>query len=122
MNFDTKLIRGTLLKRYKRFLADIKLEDNSEITAHCPNSGRMTQCQGDAWNVLLSPANNPKRKLKFTWELVHNGDCWICVNTQRANEVAFEALKENLIPELSGYHLIEREKNIHSKSSVHIRI
>ena len=62
-----KLIEGKLIKRYKRFLADIKLKDGSLITAHCPNSGRMTQCQGENWPVLLSFHDNPKRKLKYTW-------------------------------------------------------
>ena len=71
------LIPGKLIKRYKRFLADVSLKDGSDVTAHCPNSGRMTQCQGEGWPVLLSKANNPKRKLKYTLELVHNGKCWI---------------------------------------------
>jgi len=120
MQFEQKLIPGKLIKRYKRFLADIELEDGSIITAHCPNSGRMTQCQGEGWKVLLSPANNPNRKLKFTWELVHNGKCWICVNTQRANEVAFEAVSSDKITELIGYDLVEREKKYGKNSRIDI--
>lgn len=120
MNFTDKLIPGKLIKRYKRFLADVELEDGTLVTAHCPNSGRMTLCQGEGWKVLLSPANNPKRKLQFTWELVHNGTCWICVNTQRANEVAFEAISQNRITELSGYENIEREKKYGKNSRIDI--
>lgn len=118
MNFSESLIPGKLIKRYKRFLADVELTDGTVVTAHCPNSGRMTECQGDGWPVLLSPANNPNRKLKFTWELVHNGKCWICVNTQRANEVAFEAVSQNKITELSGYEKIEREKKYGTNSRI----
>ena len=120
MEFTDTLIPGKLIKRYKRFLADVELEDETLVTAHCPNSGRMTDCQGDGWPVLLSPANNPKRKLKYTWELVHNGNCWICVNTQRANEVAFEAVCQNKIAELTGYKNIDREKKYGKNSRIDI--
>ena len=120
MDFSRNLIPGKLIKRYKRFLADVELEDGSIVTAHCPNSGRMTQCQDKGWKALLSPANNPNRKLKFTWELVHNDECWICVNTQRANEVAFEAVSQNLIAELNGYEKIEREKKYGKNSRIDI--
>jgi sugar fermentation stimulation protein A len=103
-------IFGTLIKRYKRFLADIELEDGSVITAHCPNTGRMTACAEPGWKVVLSDSNNPKRKYRYTWELVHNGDCWICVNTGRANEMAFEAVSKGWIPKLSGYDEVVREQ------------
>ena len=104
------VIFGTLIKRYKRFLADVELEDGSVITAHCPNTGRMTTCAEPGWKVALSDSGNPKRKYRFTWELVHNGDCWICVNTGRANEMAYEAVSENRIPELAGYDEVIREQ------------
>ena len=112
------LIKGKLIKRYKRFLADVQLENGTIITAHCPNSGRMTQCQGEGWPVLLSFHDNPKRKLKYTWELTHNGKTWICVNTQRANEVAFEAIIKGNIPELTGYPKIERERKYGKNSRI----
>ena len=85
------IIFGTLIKRYKRFLADVELEDGSVMTVHCPNTGRMTTCIEPGWRVALSDSCNPKRKHRYTWELVHNGKCWICVNTGRANEMALEA-------------------------------
>ena len=104
------VIFGTLIKRYKRFLADVELEDGGVITVHCPNTGRMTTCAEPGWRVALSDSQNPKRKYRFTWELVHNGDCWICVNTGRANEVAFEAVSNGTIPELAGYAKVLREQ------------
>ena len=104
------VIFGTLIKRYKRFLADVELEDGSVITVHCPNTGRMTACAEPGWKVALSTSDNPKRKYRHTWELVHNGDCWICVNTGRANPIAFEAVSKGWIPELSGYDEVIREQ------------
>ena len=104
------IIFGTLIKRYKRFLADVKLEDGSVITVHCPNTGRMTTCAEPGWRVALSDSQNPKRKYRYTWELVHNGECWICVNTGRANEIAAEAVSTGIIPELSGYAEVIREQ------------
>ena len=110
MTFNSPLLFGTLIKRYKRFLADVELEDGSVITAHCPNTGRMTTCAEPGWRVALSDSRNPKRKYRYTWELVHNGQCWICVNTGRANEVAAEAVLNGVIPELSGYAEVLREQ------------
>jgi len=104
------VIFGTLIRRYKRFLADVELEDGSIMTAHCPNTGRMTTCAEPGWRVALSDSQNPKRKHRHTWELVHNGTCWICVNTGRANNMAFEAVVNNTIPELSGCDEVLREQ------------
>jgi sugar fermentation stimulation protein A len=104
------LIFGTLIKRYKRFLADIELDDGTVITVHCPNTGRMTTCAEPGWRVALSDSHNPKRKYRFTWELVHNGAGWICVNTGRANKIAAEAVANGIFPELSGYAEVLREQ------------
>jgi sugar fermentation stimulation protein A len=104
------VIFGTLIKRYKRFLADVELDDGTVITAHCPNTGRMTTCAEPGWRVALSVSDNPKRKYRHTWELVHNGQCWICVNTGRANQMAFEAVSKDWIPELAGYAEVLREQ------------
>ncbi len=73
MKFETPLIHGTLIRRYKRFLADVRLDDGTEVIAHCANTGSMKTCAEPGWRVLLSPANNPKRKLKWTWEIVFAG-------------------------------------------------
>ena len=111
MKFDKPLIEGILLKRYKRFLADVKLNDGQFVTAHCPNSGSMKTCKEPGWNVLLSKSDNPTRKLKYTWEMVHNGTCWIGINTQIPNKIAIEAIENHVISELDGYDEIQSEKN-----------
>ncbi|WP_456405892.1 DNA/RNA nuclease SfsA [Caldithrix abyssi] len=103
MKFEQPLISGKLLRRYKRFLADIELKDGTVVTAHCPNSGSMKTCDRPGWEVRLSESNNPKRKLKYTWEMVHNGRCWIGINTILANKVAVEGVREGVIKELQGY-------------------
>ncbi|MBO22246.1 MAG: DNA/RNA nuclease SfsA, partial [Rhodospirillaceae bacterium] len=73
MKFSTPLLKGTLVQRYKRFMADIVLDTGEEITAHCANSGSMLGVKEPGSEVWVSPANNPKRKLKYTWELIKVG-------------------------------------------------
>jgi sugar fermentation stimulation protein A len=120
MQFAQPLLTGTLIKRYKRFLADVELEDGSVVTAHCPNSGSMKTCAEPGWAVRLSRANNPKRKLKYTWELVHNGVCWIGINTHLANKLTVEAIEKGWIPELGGYHTLRTEVKYGQNSRVDI--
>ena len=109
MNFTQKLIHGTLVKRYKRFLADVILDDGTEIVAHCTNSGSMKSCLENGAEVYLTPVNNPKRKTKFTWEMIKiNGD-WVGINTGNPNKLAFEAISNGVIPELKGYTNVKRE-------------
>lgn len=109
MKFEFKLIHGILIKRYKRFLADVKLDDGNIVVAHCTNTGSMTSCLEKGAEVFLSPANDPKRKTKFTWEMIKiNGD-WVGINTGNPNKLAFEALSQNLIGGLKGYTEVKRE-------------
>jgi sugar fermentation stimulation protein A len=107
--FDQQLVLANLIRRYKRFLADVRLADGSELTVHCPNSGSMQACLGEGWPVLLSDSGNPKRKYRWTWELVHNGRCWIGINTHLANRLAIEAIAGGVIAELGGYESLKRE-------------
>ena len=109
MKFHIKLISGTLVKRYKRFLADVVLDSGEKITVHCPNSGSMKTCATPGWRVLLSRSDNPKRKYPFTWEMVHNGKCWIGINTGIPNTIVAEAITEGKIKDLSGYENLTRE-------------
>ncbi len=109
MRFPEPLLGGRLIRRYKRFLADVRLDDGAVVTAHCPNSGRMTACVGEDWPVRLSHSDNPRRKLPYTLEMVHNGQCWIGVHTGRANAVVREAIEAGSVPELSGYPTIRPE-------------
>ena len=106
--FDS-FIKGRFIKRYKRFFADIVLDDGQIVTAHCPNSGRMTSCLEEGWPVLLTQSNNPKRKLPYTFEYIFNGKTWIGVNTHRANSIVEDAIKTNAITELDGHKHYRRE-------------
>jgi sugar fermentation stimulation protein A len=109
MEFQEKLIHGTLIKRYKRFLADVKLDNGEKITAHCTNSGSMKSCLENGAEVYLSPVNDPKRKTRFTWEMIKiNGD-WVGINTGNPNKLAFEAISKGEIPGLDNYTIVRRE-------------
>jgi sugar fermentation stimulation protein A len=109
LNFKQPLVHGILIKRYKRFLADIKLDDGSEVVAHCTNSGSMKSCLENGAEVYLTQVTDPKRRTKFTWEMIKiNGD-WVGINTGNPNKLAFEAISAGIIPELSGYTNVMRE-------------
>lgn len=109
MKFTAPLVKGTLIKRYKRFLADVTLEDGSVVTAHTANSGSMLGCCAAGSEVWLSPANNPARKLQWTWELVRVDGRLIGINTSHPNALAAEAVMAGAIPELAGYDAVRRE-------------
>jgi sugar fermentation stimulation protein A len=113
-----ELISGTLIKRYKRFLADVKLHDGRIVTAHCPNTGSMKGCSEPGRPVYLSFHDNPKRKLRYTWELIDMPDSLVGINTLIPNRLVFESIKAGVVPELSGYDHVEREV----KTSEHTRI
>jgi sugar fermentation stimulation protein A len=103
------LIPGRLIKRYKRFLADIELEDGSVVTAHCPNSGSMLGCNLPGSPVLLSLSPNLNRKLAYTWELLQVDGFWVGLNTMLPNRLAEEAILDGTIAELQGYPNLRRE-------------
>lgn len=103
MRFEAELIPGSLVRRYKRFLVDVRLADGSVITSYCPNPGSMKSCLGEGWPVLLSTSTNPRRKLSTTLEMVHNGACWIGVNTHLTNRLAATAVADGTISELQGF-------------------
>ncbi len=103
------LTNGRILRRYKRFLADVELDDGTLVTAHCPNTGRMTGCWVAGAAVQLSFSNNPKRKLAWTLERVDMGMGWVGVNTARTNSVVAEAILAGRVPSLVGYRKLQRE-------------
>jgi len=107
--FWPELISGTLIRRYKRFLADILLENGDTVCVHCPNSGRMTACCEPGRPVYISPQDSPKRKLKFTWELIRMPDSLVGVNTQVPNRLIYHVAGNGNIPELCGYEKVQRE-------------
>ena len=106
------LVPGKILKRYKRFLTDIELENGEIITAHLANTGSMKTCWQPSWPVLLSYHDNPNRKLKYSVEMINNGETWIGVNTQLTNKIVKNSIENSLIPELADYANIQSEKKV----------
>ncbi|WP_370293565.1 DNA/RNA nuclease SfsA [Thalassolituus sp.] len=113
MNYPAELIPATLIRRYKRFLADVVLDDGSELTVHCPNTGSMKRCAEPGWKVWLADSANPKRKYRYTleWVLV-DGSYRACVNTAQPNRVIGEALRDGRIPRLTGYDEVQSEPRV----------
>jgi len=104
------LKKATLIKRYKRFLADIILEDGSETTLHVANTGAMSGCATPNDNIWYSTSDNPKRKYPYSWELTQTqNNHFICVNTLRANQLAEQAILNGTITELQGFDELKRE-------------
>ena len=108
MEFTKSLIKGKLIKRYKRFFADVKL-DKQIVTAHCPNTGSMKGLLDEGNEVYLLPNNDPKRKLKYGLEIIRTRKNLVGVNTHMANKIVQHALEENLIKELKNNDSIKPE-------------
>mgnify|MGYP001097167677 FL=1 len=118
MLFTPPLQSAILIKRYKRFLADVMTPDGRELTLHCPNTGAMTGCAAPGDTVWYSTSDNPKRKYAHTWELTETVEgATICVNTLRANTLAKEAILAGKIPELVGYNTLKSEVKYGDESS-----
>ena len=110
MKFPAPLTRGKLLKRYKRFLADVELENGEVVVAHCANTGAMMGLNAPGVTVYLSANDNPKAKLAWRWEAVELEDGTIVgINTAHPNRLVEEAILAGAIPELSGYAALKRE-------------
>lgn len=107
--FAPPLARGILLKRYKRFLADVKLESGRTVTAHCPNTGSMKSCSEPGRPVALSYHPDPGRKHRYSWEMIQMPSGWVGVNTGIPNGLAGLAAKYGLIPEFISYSNVQRE-------------
>ncbi len=120
MDFPDPLIRGRLLRRYKRFLADVELECGAAVVAHCANPGSMTGLAEAGCEVWLSPARNPARKLKYSWELTTAGGHLVGINTSVPNGLVASALEDGRIPELAGYPTLRREVRYGKNSRIDI--
>ncbi len=110
MKFSEKLIEGTLLRRYKRFLADVELLNGGVVTVHTANTGSMTGCSEPGSSIWMSRSDNPKRKYPLSWELVEvKKNCLVGINTLWSNKLVEEAIREGQIEALLGYESIRRE-------------
>ncbi len=107
-----QLTPGILVKRYKRFMADVRLQTGETVTAHCPNSGRMTSCCEPGRKVYLSYHNNPRRKLKYTWELIEMPSSLVGVNTLIPNRLAAHSIETGQVESLRGYDSIKKEVKV----------
>ena len=111
------LVPGTLIQRYKRFLADVRLEDGSIVTAHTTNTGSMKTCWEPGDRALLERAANPDRKLKFTWLAVERPGGWVGVETGMPNRVVAEAARRDALPGLAGLHSVRTEVKYGAENS-----
>ena len=119
MDFKKDLVHGRLIRRYKRFLADVKLDDGTEVVAHCTNSGSMKSCLEEGAEVYLSPADDPKRKTQYTWEMIRINGSWVGIHTMRPNQLAIEALRNDEVSGLTGYtHVVPEVKIYDSRLDI----
>lgn len=109
MKFPSPLIPATLIRRYKRFLADAAMPGGDVLTVHCANPGAMLGLNAPGMEIWLSDSGNPRRKLRYSWELAQIGAGLVGINTALPNRIAEEAILDGRIPELSGYASLRRE-------------
>jgi len=110
MRFPSRLIRGTLVQRYQRFLADVRLPSGEIVTAHCTNTGSMIGCCKEPGSVVyISRSDKKGRRLLYTWEIVEVGRTWVGINTMHPNRLVAEAITSGAIAELQGYDNVRRE-------------
>eukprot|EP01029_Cantina_marsupialis_P010222 TRINITY_DN233000_c0_g1_i1.p8 TRINITY_DN233000_c0_g1~~TRINITY_DN233000_c0_g1_i1.p8 ORF type:complete len:232 (+),score=37.89 TRINITY_DN233000_c0_g1_i1:9529-10224(+) len=109
MIFPAPLVHGKLIKRYKRFLADVELDNGEIVIAHTANSGSMKSCLEEGAEVYLTYVDDPKRKTKYTWEMIRINNSWVGINTAMPNLLVYEAVKNHEITALSDYSEVKRE-------------
>lgn len=120
MKIEMPLVEATLVKRYKRFLTDVILEDGSEITAHCPNTGSLLGCKDEGSRVWLRDTQNDKRKYRMSWQAIEVNGTWVNVDTGLPNAEVYEAICEGRVPKLAGYDSAKREVKYGTNSRIDV--
>lgn len=120
MKFEAPLIEGWLIQRYKRFFADVKLPSGETVVAHCANSGSMLSVKEPGARVWLSPAANPERKLRYTWEIIEVMGTMVGINTGHPNRLVAEAIADGRVAALSGYSDLKREQKYGKNSRIDV--
>lgn len=109
MHLNLPTLEGRLLQRYKRFLADVELDDGTVVTAHCPNTGSLLGCMEPGSRVVLRDSQDPRRKLRYTFQSIRVGRSLVNVDTALPNAVVADAVARGAVPELAGYASLRRE-------------
>lgn len=122
MNFKNELIPATLLKRYKRFLADVIFDSGEQTTVYCPNTGSMKSCSQPGSRVYLSRSHRPGRKYPLTLELVESDGTWVGVNTGLTNTIVAEAIEGGMVPEIGDVELLRREVKVSTSSRLDLLV
>ena len=117
-----ELVTGTLIKRYKRFLADVKLGNGQLVTAHCPNTGSMTGCSEPGSQVYLTYHDDPKRKLNYTWQMIQMRDSLVGVNTMIPNRLVELSIRAGVIPEFQSARKVRREVSVGNRSRIDLQL
>lgn len=122
MRIDRPLLRGTLVRRYQRFFADVRLEDGRTEAVHCPNSGSMSGLVVEGAPVLVSDSQDDARRLRLTLERIRVGRAWVGVNTMLPNRIVREAVERRRVPELAGYDEVRSEVVCSRTSRIDLRL
>lgn len=122
LRFKTALIPGTLIRRYKRFLARVELADGARVTAHCPNSGSMLGAIEEGAPVFISPAIGDKRKTKFTWEMIRINGGWVGINTGLPNKLVALAAQRQALAVFRGVTAVRREVRLGQRSRIDLLV
>jgi len=122
MKFTLPLLKGTLIKRYRRFLVDVRLNNDTVVTAHCPNSGKMIGCCEPGRPVILSDSQDSSRRHPLTWEMIDMETSLVCINPLLCRKLMYEAIEKKKIPSLSFFHDIEREAEYGLKAKIDVML
>jgi sugar fermentation stimulation protein A len=120
MQIELPTVQGRLIKRYKRFLADVKMDNGETLTAHCPNTGSLKGCLEAGSKVVLRDSQNPARKLQYTLQTIEVDGTWVNVDTGLPEALAFEAIQAGLIPSLAGFEKARREVKYGKNSRIDV--